>query len=680
MTTRHRYRQVHLDFHTSPKISGVGSRFAAEEFQMALQTGHVDSVTCFATCHHGWSYYDTGVGERHPQLSFDLLRAQFDACKAIDVNVPIYLSAGVNNWASAMHPEWREILADGRYSGWQQSPVQPGFHKLCFHSPYLDLLCRQIKEVVTTFPDCDGVFLDIVSQAPCACPSCLKGMVAASLDPSNEAERKVWARRVLLEYYRKTTEAARTVRADMPVFHNSGHVAMGDRELLPWFSHLEIEGLPTGGWGYDYYPMTAAYSRTLGLPFVGQTGKFHTTWGEFGGFKHPNALRYEVSAMIASGGACSIGDQLHPWGQMDETTYRLIGQAYAEVEAKEPWLHGAVSLADIAVFSSESLKRSGQRDITPDLGAARILFEGHFLFDFVDSESDWTSYVILVLPDDIALDSRLAGRVNDFLRRGGKVFCTGKSGLNEAGTAFALPLGVEHVGVHSSVPDYLDVQPEFRAEFLDSPLVMYEPAQKVRLTSGSSLGQVWPSFFNRTLEHFCSHQHAPADPDGERLTAGSLTPSTAYLAHPIFGLYRTFGAVAYREYAVRVLRRLLGTQRTLEVELPSDGRVYLSHQPDKRRYIVHLLYAPKSWRGGPTTLPGGVNGKIQGFEVIEDLPPLLDVKVALRVTPAIRSVRLEPQGLELPFHVSDGAVHVTVPRMECHQMVVFCEDPENNQG
>ena len=31
------------------------------------------------------------------------------------------------------------------------------------------------------------------------------------------------------------------------------------------------------------------------------SGKFHTEWGEFGGFKHADALKYEAAAMIASG-------------------------------------------------------------------------------------------------------------------------------------------------------------------------------------------------------------------------------------------------------------------------------------------------------------------------------------------------------------------------------------------
>ena len=40
----------------------------------------------------------------------------------------------------------------------------------------------------------------------------------------------------------------------MPVFHNSGHLTRGKRDILRFFSHLELESLPTGGWGYDDFP------------------------------------------------------------------------------------------------------------------------------------------------------------------------------------------------------------------------------------------------------------------------------------------------------------------------------------------------------------------------------------------------------------------------------------------
>jgi hypothetical protein len=76
--------------------------------------------------------------------------------------------------------------------------------------------------------------------------------------------------------------------------------------------------------------MSAKYTCNLPFDFLGMTGKFHTTWGEFGGYNHPNSLRYECAAMLAYGAKCSVGDQLHPNGTLAPSTYEIIGEAYRE--------------------------------------------------------------------------------------------------------------------------------------------------------------------------------------------------------------------------------------------------------------------------------------------------------------------------------------------------------------
>ncbi|MEZ4638414.1 MAG: hypothetical protein R2873_29480 [Caldilineaceae bacterium] len=48
------FRQIHLDFHTSEAIGGIGAAFDAEAWAEQLAAAHVDSITCFARCHHGW--------------------------------------------------------------------------------------------------------------------------------------------------------------------------------------------------------------------------------------------------------------------------------------------------------------------------------------------------------------------------------------------------------------------------------------------------------------------------------------------------------------------------------------------------------------------------------------------------------------------------------------------------
>ena len=133
-----RFRQVHLDFHTSPEIPDIGKAFNRKKWQETLKSAHVDSITCFSKCHHGWSYHPTEVGRIHPHLDFDLLRAQFEACKEIDINVPIYISAGFDNMITDKHPEWRECSERSGYPG---KMLRAGFQRMCFNSHYLDYIC-----------------------------------------------------------------------------------------------------------------------------------------------------------------------------------------------------------------------------------------------------------------------------------------------------------------------------------------------------------------------------------------------------------------------------------------------------------------------------------------------------------------------------------------------------------
>ena len=75
-----RFRQVHLDFHTSPLITDVGAEFDASSFVQTLNGAYVNSVNIFAKCHHGMAYYPSKVGPTHPGLKFDLLGEMIAAC------------------------------------------------------------------------------------------------------------------------------------------------------------------------------------------------------------------------------------------------------------------------------------------------------------------------------------------------------------------------------------------------------------------------------------------------------------------------------------------------------------------------------------------------------------------------------------------------------------------------
>lgn len=653
------FRQVHLDFHTSEKIPGIGSKFNKKQFQEALKVGHVNSITVFSKCHHGWAYHPSEKNDIHPHLDFDLLGAQIEAAHEIGVKTPVYLSAGLDEKMALEHPEWLVINGDGTTT-WSPNFMNPGYHKFCMNSPYLDYLLEQIKEVCENY-DADGIFLDIVGVQPCYCHNCIKTLEREGKSRKNPDDILELAERVYANYTKRVRETIDSVKPGLPVFHNGGHIRGGRRDISAMNTHLELESLPTGGWGYDHFPLSARYVQNLGMDYLGMTGKFHHSWGEFGGFKHPNALRYEVSLAAANGAKSSIGDQMHPEGEMDMATYKLIGAAYSELEKKEPWLDNVNQVADVCVFSYESYSGTfgtGQmgHNTLVDAGVSRMLLEGKFLFDVVDMEVDFNKYKVMILPDLIRITPELKNKLDEFIKNGGKILATGKGGLMSEKDEFAYDFGVKYVGESEYNPEYF--RPGFEMDGLfDSSYIFYSQGEKVELTGGVELGRREKPYFNRDVEHFCSHRHTPNSFEyaGPGMAEGK---DGIYIGWQVFGEYADVGSLILKRTVEYALKKLLGEERTLRTNLGAQGVVTVMEQEDEKRYINHLLYVSPVKRGRDT-------------EIIEDILPVLDTEVELKLEKEIKKVYLAPQMKEIEFTNDNGIVKFKVDKFECHQMVVL---------
>lgn len=651
-----RFRQVHLDFHTSEHIEDIGKKFDKKQFQTALKKGHINSITLFSKCHHGWAYHPSKANEIHPHLDFDLLGAQIQAAHEIGVKTPIYLSAGLDEKMAHRHPEWLVRNLD-ESTTWAKDFTEPGYHKMCMSSPYLDYLVKQIEEVCKNY-DADGIFLDIAGVQPCYCQNCIAEREELGLNPYDENDVLKHAEMVYKRYAEKTRAAVDKYKPNLSLFHNGGHIRQGRRDLVNYNTHLELESLPTGGWGYDHFPFSARYCQGLGVDYLGMTGKFHGSWGEFGGFKHPNALRFEVALAAANGAKCSVGDQLSPSGEMDMVTYDLIGSAYSELEEKEEWLDNVESVADIAIISPEAYVgdlSTGQMTKVDDSGSGvcRIMLEGKYLFDVIDFESDLSKYKVIILPDVIRADIDFAKRLREFCDCGGKVLATGKSALYENSNEFCLNLGAEWIKENPYKPDYFRPLEKIK-DMGDTGYIMYGNGEKIRCI-GNELGIRENPYFNRTRAHFCSHQHTPnsCEYGGTGMTEGK---DGIYIAWNIFADYAQSGELHLKQMAIFALDRLLDTAKTLKTNLPAQGIVTLMKQSD--RLICHLLYASPVKRGN-------------GIEVIEDIVPIYNVELAIKTDKKINKVYLAPQKEDIDFTYENGYISVKLDKIECHQMVVF---------
>lgn len=658
MPTSLPFRQVHLDFHTSLDIPGVGSDFDPEKFADTLATAHVNSITCFARCHHGWLYYDSKLdpARRHPHLAGDLLGRQIKACHARGIRVPVYTTVRWDHLTVQQHPEWLCVSADGGVVG--TKPYEPGFYQtLCLNTPFVDFLKEHVRDIFESVGQVDGFFFDIVGVNDCSCVACKNEMLARGTDPFDAAVRWAFAQELVNRFRLDMTRHVRSFSRDCTIFYNSV-VEPAQRASMDAFTHYEMESLPSGPWGYLHFPLATRYARTHGKACVGMTGKFHTSWADFHSFKNRAALEYECFRSLALAAGCSVGDQLHPTGALCPATYELIGSVYEQVAKKEPWCEGAVPVTEMAVITTE--KEAARWGKLPEAvrGAVSLLQELQGQFDIVDDQSDFAGYRLLVLPDAVAVDDNLAAKLQAHVARGGAIIASHKSGLRPDGQGFA---GDFWPGVYKGdapfSPDFILPSKALAKALPLVQHVMYMRGLEVAPAEGAEvMAEVYAPYFNRTWRHFCSHAHTPSA--NKRAYPGVLRHGRViYFMHPIFEQYQARGPRWIKQMLSAAIDSLCGPL-LVHVEGPSTLLADLTEQPAHDRRILHLLhYVPQR--------------RSNEIDIIEDVIPLFDLRCSVSADRPVKSVICQPQGLSLAFTQSAGRVEFTLPKLEGHQMVVI---------
>ena len=223
------------------------------------------------------------------------------------------------------------------------------------------------------------------------------------------------------------------------------------------------------------------------------------------------------------------------------------------------------SVSEIALFSTEAyLDNFGTNQSDEigevDRGASRILLEGHYLFDVIDIKSDFEKYKVIILPDIIELEGELLEKVKNHCKNGGKILASGKSAIKSD-----IDLGAEWIGESEYKPCY--TRPNEKISGMgDTGYIVYTDAQQVKC-KGVEIAKLEKPYFNRTVEHFCSHQHTPDS--GEYYGAGMTEGENGiYIAWKIFEDYGTMGSIYSKQMVMFALDRLLGEEKIFKTTLP----------------------------------------------------------------------------------------------------------------
>src|SRR5579872_667361 len=651
-------RQVHLDFHTSEMIPGVGDDFNADEFAAMLKSAHVNSINVFAKCHHGYAYYNTKIAERHPSVRIDLLGQMISALHAAGIHVNYYYSLVWDVLQSRRHPEWRAVQPDGSLIG---GPPTDAWPWMCMNTPYLDHVIAENEEIVANY-SADGAWFDILKQPPegCFCRWCIAERRKLGLaDHGGDifAHNKLIATRVEQRLF----EVVRGHNPKAAIFFNS-RIVIGLRDELRYYSHIEIESLPTGGWGYSHFQQRVRYLRTLGKDVVGMTGRFHKSWGDFGGFKKQAALDFECLNFIANGAKACIGDQLHPRGRLDRVTYARIGKAYAKIEALEPWAHGTRAVADIGVISAAVTDpdMAAQKLPVVDQGFTNMLIELHQQFEVLDLESDFAAYKLLIVPDEIRPSDALTKKIEAFLARGGGLLVSHRSLLGPDSQFTVGALGVRYLGPAKYKGEYMLLSPSAFPGIDDTAYFLYQPGSSIAAEPGTEvLATYGHPYFDRSPEHFSSHRQTPL---GQRTTEPLMTRkgNAVYIANPFFTSYANDAFGIQKQIVGQLIASLISQPSVIAPNLPSTAQVTVLEQPREsgNRRIVHVLHYPLTRRA-------------PNIDIIEEPGLLENVKLQVRLPQHPMGVQLIPQRQALPWKYDGSYAWVEIPKVSGHQAVLF---------
>jgi hypothetical protein len=637
-------RQVHLDFHTSEKIPDIAADFDPVSFANTVKAASISSMTVFARCHHGWLYYPSKSFPQliHPNLKRpNLLLEQIRALHDVGIRAPIYITVQWDYRSANEHPEWLLRKRDGSHEG--DSFTKPGFYQsLCINTGYYEFLAAHTREICELLGDeLDGVFFDIVGIRPCLCSTCLSKMRQAGIDVSDDEAVRIFAKESMVHFKAKMTELIRSINKACTIFYNAGHVGPCTTSSAKSYTHFELESLPSGSWGYLHFPVTAKYARKLGKDCLGMTGKFHTEWGDFHSLKNQAALEFECFRMLSYGFACSIGDQMEPFGVLNPSTYKLIGNVFSAYAVYEEWGRPSIPLVEAAIVTPE-IENEEFRIPESIMGAVQMLDELSLQYDVIDKNMDFTMYRLIILPDDLMVEEDFQERLDVYVKNGGKVISCGKGGLSYH-KEYPACFGLDYMGSAEKYPDFILAE-GLLADGLESgnEYVIYRRGEDLRPNGAKSILNARAPYFSREGNYFCSHRYTPSA-KGETYPVAFQNGNVMVFSHPLFTQYRENAPFWCKKLIANAIDHLLPSP-LVRHNGPSTVTISLLHQPEKHRINVHVLtYIPV--RKSATIDIIEERTKVAGLTLTLNLP--YDIKTA-NIVPQGESLSIKDQQITIP--------------------------------
>ena len=634
---------VHFDFHAGYDCTEVGKNVTPEMIERIIDLVHPDYIQCDCKGHAGISSYPTKVGYPAPGFVRDQLRIWRDVTARRGVALYMHYSGVWDNEAVKHHPDWARVDEKGTIDTRLTSVFGPYTEKL---------LIPQLEELSDVY-GVDGVWVD---------GECW----AAERDYGEKA----------LRLFREETGITTVPRSfdDPYYFEFSEFNREGFRKHLDQYVTELHRHNPKfqvcSNWAYSAHmpePVTvdvdfisgdfSARNSVNAGRFEGRCmvhqGKpwdlmaWSFTWspGHYSTKSIPQLMR-EAATVISLGGGFQAYFPQNRDGSVRQWEWdmNIMGKVAEFSRARQKFCHKAQPVPQIGLlYSKEAFYRinnkvfsawQGETDALK--GVLQSLLDSQHSVEIV-SEHHLTGrmgkYPLIIIPEWEYLDSAFRNELIDYVRGGGKLLVIGP----KAAALFETELGVKLIG-----------KPEKKVNGLAYKgwLTGLETvSQKAELGDG-----VLP--FGLLNYDARNDMQGPNDPAASMRKLGKGVIAATYLN--LGERYLNARTAAARIFLDNLVRELFPDPL---VEVTGSHSVDVIVNRIDGRLAVNLV----------NTAGAHENETIL---VIDEIPPVGPLSVAIRSDRKPRSVVIEPGSRKPAYEYSDGTIRLTIPRFEIHDIIL----------
>ncbi len=634
-----RFAGLHFDFHAGAQDNTIGKTFTYGMIDSLLTIIKPDFIQVDCKGHAGFSSYPTKVGNTPAAFSKDIMKIWREVTNKHGVPLFVHYSGVWDSRAIELHPEWARINADSTRDKNSVSLLSDYPTKLM--EPQLAELAREYQ--------LDGAWIDgdcwvLGNDYSPKVVEAFKQATGITTAPRKKTDTHYFEwmefnRALFRKYITSYVNAAHAANPKFKITSNWSFSSM-----MPEKVDVPVDFLSGDVAGTNSLYSSAFESRCLALqgkPWDLMSWSF--AWkNNLKATKSVPQMEQEAAEVLAMGGGFQTYWQQNRDGSPEPYLFKKMADVIRFTNERRAFCFEAKTVPQVGLlYSTYAWKRvltnglynsHSQEAIKGNLN---LLLDSQLPVDILmDHQLDgrMEDYPVLVLPEWEHIDPAIHKRLIQYVENGGNLIVVGAQATRD----FVEPLGVALIGP-------VQKDSSFIAGFENQNVIVktdFQPMQPLRDTKTFGLqmkadDQRFPG--DRALASIRSLGKGKIA--GVYMNAGNFYTKNKNPLIPelIKSLAETMDP--------RLMSKISGSTNVHQVVTKKNGKLY-----------VHLINT-----NGPHDNPTVM--------VYEEVPPLQNIHVSVRLPKMPKAVRLQPGNTKLPFTYKNGNMMVRVPELKIHSMI-----------